>query len=133
MNNEVRIKAALEKYYNSLETFDDEMMRQVVHPEAKMFNAGESGTFFIKTREEFIKSVIEAPRRYGMKPFIIKIQEFIHIAVHELIASAEVEWEMVMPNSVGIHHTYYHLAKIDDKWVIVNILDRGKETGGKFR
>ena len=27
---------------------------------------------------------------------------------------------------VGFHYTYYHLAKTEDNWVIVNVTDRAK-------
>lgn len=124
--DEYEIKETITLYFDSLETFDDEKMRHVVHPEARMFNVGNSNIFFIKPREEFIKGTITAPRLHGMNPFMVEIKE-ISIHTHELTASAEVEWRMIMPNSIGVHHTFYHLAKIDDKWVIVNMLDCGRE------
>lgn len=56
------------------------------------------------------------------------IDDFLHVDVHDnVIASVELTWRMILPESEGKHRTYFHLVKIDEKWTIVNVLDRGLE------
>jgi len=58
------------------------------------------------------------------------IDDIERIALHDdLIASVHVRWGMIFPDGYGKHRSFYNLAKVDGKWGIINVVDRGLEMG----
>ena len=122
-----QIRELLQTYYRCFAKFDGEGMNALWHPEGKLFNVGNRNEFLIRDPATFTErwSVIKEKLDYELT---IEIDDMRHIVVYDgLIASAEVKWRMVMPDSWGEHCSYYHLAKIDGVWQIAGVVDRGWE------
>ena len=133
-NNEIeQIKNSLLVFFQGLDETNEELFKSVTHQNVRTVNIGNSNEIFVFTVEEIIEYTITGLRNAIQKnPGFFSRREEIdidHITVHEIIASAEVSYKMVMPESVGYHRIYFHLAKENGKWMIVNIIDRGLEKG----
>ena len=53
--------------------------------------------------------------------------EFHNITIQDLTASVEVSCQVVMLESIGCHHCSIQLIKENDMWMVINIINRGKE------
>lgn len=120
------IKETLKSYYAYLEKFEGDQILDLWYHDGKMYNVGNANAFLIRTPQEFAHHMTQIGQTQDI-PLKIKIDKIDHVAVHDLIASAEVHWRMILPDSVGIHRSCYHLAKMDSRWVIVSLMDRGLE------
>ena len=121
------IRELLQTYYRCFAKFDGEGMKALWHPEGKLFNVGNRNAFIIRDPATFTErwSVIKQKLDSELS---IEIDDMHHIVAYDtLIASAEVKWRMVMPDSWGEHCSYFNLAKIDGTWQIVGMVDRGWE------
>ncbi len=111
-----KIKAALSTFFDGLNSHQPEKIREVWHPDAKLFIGGDAqSTSFFESLPEFIG---------------FEVQEVERVEVYETIASAEVNWLMKMPGSVGVHTSYFTLIKTDDNWSIAGGVDHGIEESG---
>ncbi len=130
-SDEEKIKAIIEALFDSFENTDEEKFLSVTHPEVRAVNIGNSNEVLVSTREEIVKFRIRGLRNAKQQnpEFYARneIKTVNHITVHEVIASAEVEYRMVMPEAVGLHCSYIQLVKMEEDWRVVNILDRGIE------
>ncbi len=60
-----------------------------------------------------------------------KLNKLKQIGVHGPIASVEVDWQMIMPDSIGIHCTYFHIVNTENQWLVANVTDHGYEEAKK--
>ena len=133
VDEEKVLKELAEDFIHILEESDEEKFKDIWHPKAIRFGIGNSKELMTMNKEEMIKFSINGLK--GLKdqlpnPEIIKftIDEILQIRIYEgLIGSVELKWNMVLPGSKGNHHTFIQFAKDKDKWLIVNVLDRGFE------
>lgn len=121
------IQLLLQTYFQYFADFDGSGMNALWHPEGKQFNVGNRNEFLVRTPKTFTERW-EAIRERVDFTMTIEIDDMSHIAVYDaLIASAEVKWRMLMPDSWGEHCSYFHLIKQDDAWKIAGVVDRGWE------
>jgi hypothetical protein len=120
-----RIQTVVRAFYQSWQDYDVEEMIEILHPEVRFYNVGNDDQFLVRTREEFLEQAVVAPRDHQV-PLDFEIEEIESVAVHELIASVQVRWQMRFPDSVGRHRGHFHLGRIDDQWIILSVTDRGK-------
>ena len=92
---------------------------------------GNNNELYLITRDEVInQSLIGLEKSRKSIPNFkctFKIEKIKHFMIHDLIVSISIEWVMLMAESTGNHCTCFHLVKSEDKWLIVDILDRGVE------
>ncbi|MHA2496376.1 MAG: nuclear transport factor 2 family protein [Candidatus Hodarchaeales archaeon] len=126
-----KAKETLERYYSSQEHSNEEEFLSVWHPEARRISFGNDNKMLVSNTEEIIKYTINGLRiaKERDPDFYVKFQvnKIKHVAVHDVVASAEVDWQMEMPMARGLHASFFHLAKIDDHWMIIGLTDRGVE------
>lgn len=126
-----KVKTTLERYYSSQENSNKEEFLKVWHSDARRISFGNDNEMLVSTTEDIIKYTIDGLRiaKERDPDFYVKFQikEIKHVAVHDVIASAEVDWQMEMPMARGFHASFFHLAKIDDNWTIIGLTDRGME------
>ena len=132
-NEEIMLKEIVEDYINIMQECDEEKFKELWHPEARRFGMGNAKELNVMNMDEIIKFSINGLKNLKKQipnPESIKftIDEIVAIKVIEgVIANVELRWNMTLPGSKGIHHTFIQLAKQDKKWYIVNILDKGFE------
>ncbi|MBK5112254.1 MAG: nuclear transport factor 2 family protein [Candidatus Heimdallarchaeota archaeon] len=130
---ELEIKRLVEDYIDIMEKCDEERFLALWHPDARRFGLGNDNQLHSFTQDEIVKYSIAGLKNLKEQipnPEIIKftVNEIVHISVSQgVIASAEVKWQMVLPGSKGVHHTFIQFAKKEDEWFIVNVLDKGFE------
>lgn len=131
MNEEQKIKETILSLYQHFENTDEENFRALTHPQVRTVNIGNSGEVHVFDMEQIVEYTITGLRRAKeqIPGFFARREEIeVHqIAVQEMIASAEVSYKMVMPESIGRHHSFLHLVKNADQWIVVNMIDRGIE------
>jgi hypothetical protein len=108
-----KVKSALETFFKGLDDHDDTIVRQIWHPDARLF----LNNAVLSTRPlSFL---------LGLPKFIdFKIREIKHIDVHQAIATARVDY--LMP--VGLHSGFFNLVKVQGQWLIANWVDHGTTT-----
>ncbi len=125
------IKKTLQDYFESLVNCDSEKFETIWHPEAKIFGIGNSKILQIDSLNEIIKHRIKGLQKAKISipgfdvDFIIK--KIGNMYVKDIIATVDIIWQMIMPETVGNHSTSFQLAKQNDKWLIVSVLDMGLE------
>lgn len=131
MNEEQNIRETILALYQHFENTDEDKFRGLTHPQVRTVNIGNSGEVHVFDMDQIVEYTIAGLRRAKeqIPGFFARREEIeiCHIAVQELIASAEVSYKMVMPESIGRHHSYLHLVKNGDQWIVVNMIDRGIE------
>jgi hypothetical protein len=127
------IRDTIRHFHWAQETCDEKAFLNVWHPEAKRFVFSPNNELYILTTEDILRDQFhEIQKEQEKNPeysvhFFIKQIKFFDIQPDRLIASALVDWQMLVSGKcVGFHYTYYHLAKIDGKWIIVNATDRAR-------
>ena len=126
-NEELVIKELVEDYIDIMEKWDEERFLALWHPDARRFGLGNDNQLHSFNKDEIIKYSITGLKTLKEQipnPELIKftINEIVHISISE-----GVKWQMALPGSKGTHHTFIQFAKKDDKWFIVNVLDKGFE------
>ena len=112
---------------------DEEKFLEIWHPDARRFSIGNSNKLHSLNLAEIVEYSLKGIRQLRKEtPKSSKIQhvldEVLHLSIHNnLVAAVEAKWHMILPGSKGLHHTYFHFARQNDKWLIVNVLDRGYE------
>lgn len=127
-----KIKKLIINYTKYNETSDWENFIEIWHPEARRLNVGNTNELLITPTEDIKKLSFEGLMNLRKQMPEAEISfitdDFSHIDVYdEVVASAELNWRMILPGSEGRHKTYFHLVKANEKWIIVNVLDRGFE------
>lgn len=132
-NEEIMIKELVEDYLAIMEVGDEEKFKNLWHPKAIKFGLGNSKELHAHDLDDLIKfslKGIQNLRKQLPDPSIVKfkIDEIIELkCIEGCIASVEMKWNMILPGSKGIHHTFIQFAKDKNMWYIVNILDKGFE------
>ena len=132
-NEEIELKELIEDFIHILEVGDESSFVDIWHPRAIRFGLGNTNELMAMNKEEIIKfslKGIQGLRKQisGQELVKFQIDEIIQINVVEgLIANAELKWHMILPGSKGSHHTFIQFAKDNQKWFIVNVLDKGFE------
>lgn len=132
-DEELVIKELVEDYIDIMEKCNEERFLALWHPDARRFGIGNDKQLNSFNKDEIVKYSIAGLKTLKEQipnPELIKftIDEIISISTSEgVIASAEIKWYMVLPGSKGTHHTFIQFAKKEDKWLIVNVLDKGFE------
>ena len=133
MNEEIVLKEIVEDYINIMQECDEEKFKELWHPEARRFGMGNAKELNVMNKEEIIKFSINGLKNLKKQipnPESIKftIDEIVNLKVIEgVIATVEMRWHMILPGAKGTHQTFIQFAKQDEKWYIVNILDKGFE------
>jgi hypothetical protein len=133
MNEELILKELTEDFIHILEQSDEKKFQEIWHPKAVRFGLGNANELGTMNMEEMIKyslNGLENLKQQIPNPEEIKFQidEIIEIkCIQNVIASVELKWQMTLPGSKGTHHTFINYAKDNDKWFIVNVLDKGFE------
>ncbi|MFW9916751.1 MAG: nuclear transport factor 2 family protein [Candidatus Thorarchaeota archaeon] len=126
-----KVKKTLGRYYSSQEHSNKEEFLSVWHADARRISFGNDNKMLVSTSEDIIKYTIDGLRiaKERDPDFYVNFQvnEIKHVAVHDVVASAEVDWKMEMPMARGFHSSFFHLAKIEDEWIIIGLTDRGVE------
>ncbi len=126
------IQDVLESLMESFDLTDEERFKLVTHPQMRTVNIGNSNQAIILDREGIITHTI-----LGLKEAVQNIPDFfarrdnidiVRIAIHDVIATVEMTYTMVMPNSAAAHCSYIQLLKEGDRWLVAQMIDRGLET-----
>jgi hypothetical protein len=134
LDEEIVIRELVEDYIDIMEKTDEKRFLELWHPDARRFGMGNANELYSFSKDEIVKYSITGLKNLKEQipnPEVIKftITEIVNISVSEgVIASAEIKWQMVLPDSKkGNHHTFIQFAKKNDMWLIVNVLDKGFE------
>jgi hypothetical protein len=128
-----KIRNTIRHFHWAQENGDEKAFLSVWHPEAKRFGFCPNNELYVLSAEDILrdqfseiqKAQAENPK-YSVS-FFIKQMKFFDVQPDNLIASAFVEWQMlILGECVGFHYTYYHLAKTEGNWVIINATDRAR-------
>lgn len=132
-DDRVKFRELVTNYLKIMCAGDEEKFLGIWHPDARRFSVGNSDELHSFNLEEIAEYSLKGIRQLREEnPKSGKIQhvldEILHLSTYNnLVAAVEAKWHMIMPDSKGVHHTYFHLARQNDKWLIVNVLDRGYE------
>ncbi|NHJ87025.1 MAG: nuclear transport factor 2 family protein [Asgard group archaeon] len=127
------IRELVKDYIAIMEACDEKRFLDIWHPEARRFGLGNRNELGVMNSEEIIKFSInglrnlknQLPNKETIKFTIDKIVDIK--VIQNIIAAVELHWHMILPGSKGTHQTLIHLAKHNNKWLIVNVLDKGFE------
>lgn len=126
-----QIRKTLQDYFEALVNGDSEKFQAIWHPQAKIFGVGNSKIIQIDSINEIISHRIEGLQKaktsipgFDVDFTIIKIA---NLYVRDIIATVDIMWQMIMPDTVGNHSTSFQLVKQNDIWLIVSVLDMGLE------
>jgi hypothetical protein len=117
--------------YQALSSSDEAAYKALVHPQIRTVNIGNSGEVHVFALNQIIEYTIN-----GLKNAVKQIPGFFsywenikfhNITIQDVTASVEVSYQMVMPESTGSHHSFIQLVKENEKWLVINIIDRGIE------
>ncbi len=104
------VKDVLESFFEGLETGDTSTIRQIWHPNARLF----LNSAILNTRSlAFLLSLPDA--------MDFRVRAVKHIDVQEVIATARVDYRL----SVGVYSGFFHLVKANGAWRIANWVDHG--------
>ena len=132
-DEEAKLRELVNTYIKTMGTGDEEKFHEIWHPAARRFNIGNSNellSFNLAEIDEYTLRGIKKLRKEASDSarFEFVLDEVLHLSIYSnLIAAVEIKWHMTLPGSRGLHHTYFHLARQNGKWLIVNVLDRGYE------
>jgi hypothetical protein len=133
MSEVAKIKQLALNFIEILEQCNEEKFNEIWHPKAIRFGLGNANELMTMNKEEMIKFSLDGLRNLKNQlpnPDDVKftVDEIINIkCIKNVIASVELKWHMVLPGSKGTHHTFIQFAKDKDKWLIINVLDKGYE------
>jgi hypothetical protein len=104
------VESILETFFAGLDTRDAGTIREIWHPDAKLFLHNAT----LNARP--LSFLLGLP---DLMEFQVK--EIRWVNIHGAIATARVDYSM----SVGNHSGYFHLAKAGGQWRIANWVDHG--------
>lgn len=132
-DEEAKLRELVNTYIKTMGTGDEERFHEIWHPAARRFSIGNSNELHSFSQAEIDEYTLKGIKQLRKEAsdsarFEFVLDEVLHFSIYSnLIASVEVKLHMTLPGSEGLHHTYFHLAKQNGKWRIVNALDRGYE------
>ncbi|NHJ84580.1 MAG: nuclear transport factor 2 family protein [Asgard group archaeon] len=133
VDDKVILKELTEDYINILENCDEKKFRAIFHPKAVRFGLGNTNELMTMNIEEMIKYSLSGLKNLkkqitNPESITFTIKEIVDIKCLEgVIGSVLVNWQMKLPGSIGTHQTFIQFAKHENKWLIVNVLDKGFE------
>ena len=105
-----QIRMALRTFFESLDSRDVATICRIWHPDAQLF----LNSAILNTRTlSFLLSLPDLVE--------FKIEKIRHIDVHQMIATAGVDYAM----PIGSHAGFFNLVKTDGEWRIANWVDHG--------
>lgn len=126
-NPEIEIKEIIEDLFTALNTKDSNIMRELFHPRATFANIGNSNELYIRSLDEYLETTIEAIKKHKIE-VNNEVEDVIHLQIIDgVIASVEIKYTMLMPDSKGSHTGFFHLVNENKKWLFLNWTDRGFE------
>jgi hypothetical protein len=130
--NEIEtIKKLILDLYEALGNSDEGVFHQLVHPQVRTVNIGNSREVHVFTLDQIVEYTLRGLKKAAeqVPGFFARWEqiEFLHIHVEEVTAAVEVSYQMAMPDSTGFHQSFIHLVKQGDRWQVINIIDRGVE------
>ncbi len=128
-NKEKLIEELIIRYINCLQNTDGDEFEKIWYEKAVRINLGNDNEILISSKEDIIKYTINGLKQARKEGFDVthKFKEIKRLEVGDVTATAEIYWQMIMPDSTGLHTNYIHFAKDGNTWMIVGILDRGIE------
>jgi hypothetical protein len=104
------VKSTLETFFAGLDTRDAGAIREIWHPDAKLF------------LHNAILNARPLSFLLGLPDLMeFQVKEIRWVDIQGAIATARVDYTL----SVGVHSGYFHLAKADGRWCIANWVDHG--------
>jgi hypothetical protein len=105
-----QVRTALETFFEGLDARDVLTICRIWHPDAQLF----LNSAILNTRSlSFLLSLPDLVE--------FKIKEIRHIDVHQMIATARVDYAM----PIGSHAGFFNLVKAEGEWRIANWVDHG--------
>ena len=128
------IKSGILKFYTALENSDETTFRSLVHPEVRTVNIGNENQPHIFNLDQIIQYTLQGRKqaKESTPGFYANWENIIfkNIYLKDVIAMVNLTYEMKMPDSIGYHSCGIHLLFQDEKWQIIQIIDRGLESPG---
>ena len=125
-DEQIEIREFITAYFIAQSAFDGVKMLDFWHSDGMMYLVGNQSEFRVvaaKEQAEHIKAAKEHNPDLAVKFVLDEVEQVI---LHEeLIASVHVQYRMVFPEGHGKHRCFFNLAKMDGKWKIANVVDRG--------
>ena len=120
------ITKMIEAYFAKQSEFDGDSILGFWHPGGMMYLVGNNNEFRIVAAENQAAHIKEVKERVPDLKVHFQVEKIEQAIVHEdLIASVHVRYRMTFPDGYGKHRCFFNLAKIEGKWMIVNVVDRG--------
>lgn len=126
-NPAIEIKELIEDLFTSLNSKDSNNLKKLFHPKATFANIGNSNELYLRSLDEYLETTVEAIKKHNIE-VKNEIEEITHLQTTDsVIASVEIKYIMLMPNSKGSHTGLLHLVNESNKWLFLNWTDRGFE------
>ena len=123
----IEIKEIVEDLFSCINNKNDDHLRELFHPKAIFANIGNANELYTRTVNEFINTTIVAMKEHNIE-VENKIEEIKHLQIIDgVIAALEINYTMVMKESISTHTCFLHLVKESGKWYIFDWVDRGIE------
>ena len=131
MTDKQKIKDIILAVYQAYENTDEAAFRNLVHPEMRTVNIGNSNEvhiFSVDQISEFTISGLKTAKE-SVSGFFARWEEveFIEVTASDVVAFVSVRYKMRLPDSSGTHTSGIHLIKPEDDWLVIQIVDRGIE------
>jgi hypothetical protein len=125
------LEKIIQDMYQALGACDEAAFRAVVHPQVRTVNIGNSGEVHVFGLDQIIEFTINGLKgaMENIPGFFARWEEirFTDMTIGDVAAAVEVRYKMAMPDSTGYHHSFVHLVKEGERWLVINIIDRGIE------
>ncbi len=116
----IAVKKAIKTFFKGLDELDHERIYEVFHPKAKSYMHSTNGKFYVKNANRWknycinIKNSLKNPNDRKVYGSIEKIDLSKNIAMVKALLKVK------FPTGLIDYVDYYHLLKIDNKWMIVS-------------
>ena len=131
MTDNQTIKDFILELYQAFENSDEAAFRALVHPEMRTVNMGNANEVHIFSVDQICEFTINGLKsaRENVPGFFARWDEveFVEVTIGDVVAFVSVRYKMLMPENVGTHTSGIHLIKPEDKWQVIQIVDRGIE------
>ena len=116
----------IKDYFYAFNAMDGDAYLKLWKEDGRLINVGNSGKFLYRSPEDFAKAL--AKWKDMEVDFTCQMQEEPHSRIVDgLVASIEVRYNMIMPESIGEHTSFFHLICDEGQWKITSLMDRGFE------
>jgi len=131
-DSKIDIEKLIKDFFKSFNSKDSNRLRELFHPKATFANIGNNNELFLRSLEDYLESTVEAIKKLNIK-VKYELEEIMHLQIIDnIIASAEIKYIMIMPQSKGIHTGLLHLMNEKKNWLFLNWTDRGIEEKQKI-